>query len=589
MTDTPTGVVTSGLFARLPVGRSAAVRALMIVGALVTAACVIWIQQLRLSGDPGGLAPIFFVLFTFYDYGAAMLALGILLIALFVPHWAGLDRLLHWLGDHPVAIGCAVATLLSLGALVVYRNQPLSMDEYAATFQSQVFAAGHISGKFPLDLLNFLIPESFQNFFLNASKATGEVSSSYWPSFSLLLTPFTLLGIPWACNPVLTGLTVVVLNRLALRLFGGVQAAGMVTLLTLASPVIFADGISYYSMTAHMLANALFALLLMEPAARRLFLAGVVGSIAFTLHNPVPHLLFSLPWFVWLALQAKPVGKIAMLCAGYLPLCIVLGIGWFLHSSTLKLGGVAPTDAANGLDGLMSAFAWPTPRLWYARLVGLTKLFLWAAPCVLLLAFAGAARVRHDARFVTLTASALLTFTGYLFFVADQGHGWGFRYFHSAWLVLPLLATGFLFAPSNTPPPREALASEPPAAADADTRTYVIACAVLSLFAAVGLRAVQIREFIDGHVGQLPQYAGTEPRVIVVAGVGFYPYDLVQNDPFLRKDVVRMMDLGEEANAAAIQRHFPNYHLVYREDHGEVWSAATPLPSQRKLPGASSP
>jgi hypothetical protein len=249
------------MFAHLPVGRSTPVRALLIVGAVITAACVLWIQQLRLSGEMHGLATIFFVLFTYFDYGAAMLSLGILLVAMFVPRWDGFNRLLRWMGERPYVIGGAVAVLLSVGTLMVYHDQPLSMDEYAPVFQAKAFASGHLAGRFPVDLLNLLVPEGFQNYFLTTSKATGEVASKYWPSFALLLTPFTLLGIPWACNGVLSGITIVVLNKLAKRLFQSTEAAGLVTLLTIASPVFFADGITYYSMTAHMLANAIFALL----------------------------------------------------------------------------------------------------------------------------------------------------------------------------------------------------------------------------------------------------------------------------------------------------------------------------------------
>jgi len=463
----------------------------------------------------------------------------------------------------------------SLGTLFVYHDHPLSMDEYCAVFQAKVFAAGHISGRLPPDLLNFLIPEIFQNEFLFTSKVTGEVSSNYWPSFALLLAPFTALGIPWACNPVLSGLSVVVLNRLALRLFANVEAAGLVTLFTLASPVFFADGISYYAMTAHLLANALFVLLILDPVPRRLLLAGVVGSIALTLHNPVPHLLFSLPWFVWLATRERPVMKLATLWAGYLPLSILLGIGWFIHSRTLSHGGSLVTEGAGALSGIAFAFAWPTSHLFYARLMGMAKVLLWAAPCVVALAFAGGWRAARDARVQALIASAVLTFVGYLFVWPDQGHGWGFRYFHSAWLVLPLLAAAFLYAPTATPP--TAATSD-----GGDLRTFVVASAVLSLVAAVSLRAWQIDDFMTDQLRQLPNYRGSEPRVVVIPPNGFYTKDLVQNDPFLRDDLVRMVDLGDEAVAAAIQDHFPTYRLVYRDDWGQVWSAATPAP-----PGAT--
>jgi hypothetical protein len=330
-------------------------------------------------------------------------------------------------------------------------------------------------------------------------------------------------------------------------------------------------------MSAHLLANSLFALLLLKPTPRRLFVAGIVGSIALTLHNPVPHALFALPWFVWLALQEKPFVRLAALGAGYLPFSILIGIGWFVHSGQLASDGGAVTDGVGSLHGVASAFAWPTINLLYARLVGVAKLMLWAAPCLFVLACAGGWRARQDARFLVLAAGALLTFLGYLFVWVDQGHGWGFRYFHSAWLVLPLFATAFLFAPSAAQQAIPLFDESPPATAD--LRTFVVSCALLSLVACVGLRALQIDEFVTSHESQLPHYGGSEPRVIIVAGVGFYPYDLVQNDPFLRSDVVRMMDLGAEQNAAVIQRHFSSYRPVYRDRHGEVWSAAPLSPA----------
>ena len=100
---------------------------------------------------------------------------------------------------------------------------------------------------------------------------------------------------------MLSGLTVLVVHRLALKLFHSAESAGLAVLFTVASPVFFADGISYYLMTAHLLFNGVFALLLLEPAPRRLVLAGVVGSFALSLHNPVPHVLFAAPWIVSMA------------------------------------------------------------------------------------------------------------------------------------------------------------------------------------------------------------------------------------------------------------------------------------------------
>jgi hypothetical protein len=552
----------------LPVARSAFARTLLLLAAVISAICVFWIQKLRLTGDPHGLAPIFYVLFTFDDYYAAMLALGILLGAMFVPYRYSFGGLLRWLGMHPWQIAAAVAVVFSVGTLTVYRNHPLCMDEYAQFFQSQVFASGHLLGIFPVELLDSLVPPGFQGTFLTVSKATGAVASSYWPSFALLLSPFTFLGIPWACNPVISGLTIVVMQRVALRLFTEVETAGLVVLLTAASPVFFADGISYYSMSAHLLANAIFVLLLLEPTAKRLLTAGVVGSIALTLHNPVPHILFALPWFVWIATRDQPVRKLLWLCAGYLPLCLLLGLGWFLLLGHLHEAHGASGAVAGSLRALTVPFAFPTPAVLYARLVGITKLWLWAVPGLLLLAAYGGWKLRRDSRLITLVACAVLTLAGYLFVWADQGHGWGFRYFHSAWLVLPLLAAGTLMRNHAKP---ETTAAQP----SDEARTFVVACAILSLVGGVSLHAYQIRDFITNDLRQLPQYAGTEPRVVAVnAETGFYALDLVQNDPYLRRNEIRVVYEGAAQIANLMRTQFPTYRRVYVDDGGEVWSAA---------------
>src|SRR6185437_6431029 len=107
----------------------------------------------------------------------------------------------RWSGEHPGVIALASGILMAAGALGVYRNHPLSMDEYAAYFQSQAFASGHLMGHWPTPLLDWLLPKAFHDYFLDIGPISGGVVSSYWPSFSLLLTPFTAIGAPWACNP----------------------------------------------------------------------------------------------------------------------------------------------------------------------------------------------------------------------------------------------------------------------------------------------------------------------------------------------------------------------------------------------------
>jgi hypothetical protein len=438
-------------------------------------------------------------------------------------------------------------------------------------FQSKVFAGGHLNGQFPTPLLDWVLPHGFRTLFFNVSDQTGSIVTAYWPSFAILLAPFTLLGIPWACNPLISACTVIAVHRLTLRLFGSIESAGLAVLLTISSPVFFADGISYYSMQAHMLASTLYAILLLQPTARRLFLAGIVGSIALTLHNPVPHLLFAAPWVIHIARRAEGPGLLGWLILGYLPLCLLLGAGWFFFAAHLMHEGIASAADVGGptlVERITWPFALPSPSIVLGRVIGVAKVWLWAVPGLVLLAAVGAWKLRDDGRCRTLVASALVTLAGYLFVWSDQGHGWGFRFFHSAWLVLPVLAAGGVGQRKPIPDSDQGLEGS-------ELRAFIVTTAVLTLTAGVGLRAIQMREFIRADLQQLPAYAGTERRVIIIdSAAATYGGDLVQNDPWLRGSVIRMISHGQEADAAMMQENFPDMHRVYAGLFGTVWSAA---------------
>jgi hypothetical protein len=567
------------VLSRFPVVPSAGPRTLFLVGAIVTTAILLWTHEMGVSGNLHGLATIFFVLFADNDYPGTVCALLILVGALLGSRYLPARRLVHWAGDQPLVMAVISALLLALGTLVIYHNHPLSMDEYAASFQSRIFAAGQLHGRFPAALLDWLIPRGFQDYFLNVSRVTGSVAEAYWPGFALLLTPFMWAGVPWLCNPVISALTLLVIHRLALEMFDDREAAGFALLLTIASPVIFANGISYYSMPAHLLANSGFALLLVRPTVQRAVAAGVVGSLALALHNPVPHILFAVPWLVWVATRPGGVRLLAALIVGYLPLVALVGLGWFLFSGQLlREGLVSVTEAApsHSLQHMLEFLSLPDATVLLARLIGIAKTWVWAVPGVMVLAVAGAVRWRHEALCRLFTASALLTLFGYFLVPVDQGHGWGYRYFHSAWMALPLLATAALFRRARIP--REP-SSQAPLFEDGDTKSFVATCILLTLVFGVGFRAWQLQDFMARDVSQVPQYTGTESRVVILDGRhSFYGADLVQNDPWLRGNEIRMYSHGAAADEHMMAQYYPELHRVYADRHGTVWSRASPMP-----------
>ena len=129
------------------------------------------------------------------------------------------------------------------------------------------------------------------------------VASVYWPGWALILAPFAAAGVSWLANPLLGGLAVLLVHRLVLQLTASNSAAGLAALLTVASPAFTVNAFSLYSMNAHLVCNTAFTILLLRPTPLRALAAGLIGSLALVLHNPVPHLLFAVPWICWLAVR----------------------------------------------------------------------------------------------------------------------------------------------------------------------------------------------------------------------------------------------------------------------------------------------
>jgi hypothetical protein len=482
-------------------------------------------------------------------------------------------------GSRPWWLAAALFPLLCLGSLQVYHQQPISMDEYAAVFQAQAFAAGRLSGQLPSDLLDVLIAPRFHNVFLTLSRTTGEVSSTYWPGFSLLMAPFALLNAAWAVNPAIGALALPVVHRLTRAVTGSARAAAWSVMLTTASPVFIVDSISFYAMQAHLLLNAVFTLLLLHPTLVRAASAGVVGSLALTLHQPVPHLLFMVPFAVWLAWRPATRAALAALAVGYVPLGLVLGVGWHQHIFELLRSGASSEAAASPgraltdtiFDRIRGILALPTVNVAWARVAGLTKIWTWGAAGLLALAASGCAVARGNTAVRLMAAAALTTFVGYFFFPPDQGHGWGFRYFHSAWFVLPVLAAAGL-QPAG-------------AGTGGELRGMAAWLVVLSLVFANTLRLAEVECFTSAHLGQVPPLArpvaaGVREIVFVRAGSGYYVEDLVQNDPFLRAARITMWHPGAERVASLMTTHFPDYVKQSQGDWGESWIAPLSTPNR---------
>jgi hypothetical protein len=462
----------------------------------------------------------------------------------------------------------AIITFVALcaGQIFLARDHALAGDEHLILMQSKAFAAGRLAAQFPPELVSWVVPWVYLDRWLYASPASGVVVPAYWPGYALLLAPFNLLGISWACNPLLASGSALMIGRIAARLTGAPQAAGWATLFALASPGFTGMALSYFSMSAHLFLNLGYVCLLLERTPRRLFLAGLVGSLALILSNPVPHLLFALPWVVWIGLREgrRPLFTLA---AGYLPLAVA-ALGWWLFVRAVQ-GHVwfAPypgdPNPWHRLGNFMffwqvqfsRVFVDPDAATLAKRAAEQVKLWLWTVPGLPALALLGVALAWREVRLRLLGLSYVCTVIGFLGVWFDQGYGWGVRYLHPVLGSVAVLGAAAIVLHRNE-----------------DLRRYAASAALLSLVLATPFRAMQIHDFMADHLSRRPPFEkDVRQAVFVRLNYDYYTQDFVQNDPFLREPVIFMLSRGRANDEALLRRHFPGARFAREAQFGHVW------------------
>jgi hypothetical protein len=514
-------------------------RRINLAGLLLCGICLAYFYALdRYVFSSSHFSPIFKFLLTVYDVRCAWFALAICCLAALWTKPEPILRLVDFLGSHPHSVVLASVGAIAVGTLAVYHDYPLSMDEYAAVFQSKIFASGHLFAQLPRGMIDWLVVRGFNGSFLVVSPETGRAIEQYWPGFALLLAPFEFLQVPWLCNAFLAGLAIFLIYWITKEITGDRRAGGWAMLFTVASGAFVADAVSYYSMQAHLTANLLFVALLIKPTKGRALSAGLVGSFALILHNPVPHALFAIPWIVAMAMEHHQRRYLAPLVLGYLPGAAV-GLGWVMFRSDIA----SPVQGVSAVSGVVDGiFAWPSAAMLNMRAAALVKMWLWAVPCLFALALLGRIRQRSNRCARLLMQSAVLTFIAYLFVRFDQGHGWGYRYFHSAWGAIPVLAGCAMTGLSET---HRRLVS------------FAGALAVLNLVVVLPFQMHEIDEVISQHLAQLtpPKRPGNNVYFIHPRG-GFYVADMVQIDPLLRDRDLLLVSRGADLDTALIHQNW---------------------------------
>lgn len=449
----------------------------------------------------------------------------------------------------------AIAFMVLLAcAKFVYQAHPYSMDEYAPVLQAHAFAWGEMAVKYPQSIFNLIIPPVFHGWFFQVDPVRGEAVSAYWPGMALLFAPFTWLHLEAALNPALSGLALWLIGDLAVRMSGNDRARGWAMLVALASPQFTVNAFSFYAMPALLAFNLFYFWLLTHPGWRWSAAAGVVGSFALILHNPVPHALFALPCMVWLALDRARRPDLVALLLGYLPLGLLLGLGWPMLVASSGLGGGSEVAGSTGFvtqwtQKLGQVFSLPGKNVLLVRWYSLWKTWIWAAPGVIVLAVLAYTRTRGAS---VLWAAFLLTMGFYFFVPYDQGFGWGYRYIHAVWMVVPILAGVWI------------------ASSEKGKRTLGAAMVVAGLLASpVYMLTTQQR--ISSALEQRIEPPQPGYWVVFVAmNPGHPTAELVQNYPD-RPEVMYLFSQGEQADASLMHYLAPDAVRVTYDERGSLW------------------
>jgi hypothetical protein len=414
----------------------------------------------------------------------------------------------------PWSIALVTLVVTGLGSLFVMHSIGLSMDEFAADFQARIFSTGQLTATIP-ERWRAMAPWMTPTF-ITYKEDTFSWVASYLPVYSLMRVPFVLLHAEWLLNPLLAAVTVLLLDRVARRLWPGDDRRRLLAIAFLVTSSQFlVTSMTRYSMPAHLCLNLLWLLLYLRDDRTGYLLVPWVGVIAMGLHNPFPHALFVAPFLLRLVVRRR------WSWLGYMAAVYLAGATMWLQ--WLQFTGAGSTTGTSA-GGLLASFELPSRMILFTNGLNLSLVLTWQTP-VLALAFIFALFVSRrlpDAE-QDLAAGVLLTFAFYLLFPSTQGHGWGYRYIYGALGNLALVgATGTMLAVRATP--------------GRTMRTLVAASLLLSVAYQIPLRFQQSEAFVRPYARAM-HFLATRPAPLIGIDFrqGWYSWDLVRNDPLFRE------------------------------------------------------
>jgi hypothetical protein len=241
-----------------------------------------------------------------------------------------------------IVLAVALASLSAFASQDAFAGNPHLIDEVAQLFQGRIFASGRLAAPAPQP------PE----FFLIAQTLVTDAgwSSQYPPGQALLLSVGLLLRAEWLVNPILGGISTILVFAIARGLYGLRTALAAAFLWAASSWVLFMSATYMNHVGAAFLAVSAWALIWAPRETGRWHGLGAGLLLAATaVTRPLDGIAAGIPILAWLTMKRRWTIT-PWLAAGAAPVAMLWGyFNWRLYGSPTTLGYNALYGAELGL------------------------------------------------------------------------------------------------------------------------------------------------------------------------------------------------------------------------------------------------
>ncbi|MEO7932886.1 MAG: hypothetical protein ABIT76_06990 [Chthoniobacterales bacterium] len=558
-TDCRTLIVTSLPSNSNPTAGSRTLWLALLVTALISAACIHYVEGLKETAlcfpDPKSWFNSFLVVIASTEPAGLYVVLGFCVLTAFLT-WRRLHFLpLPWKSFSPrkiILVLAATSSVVSvLGTWLITHHHPLACDEFMPDFQARIFLSGKLQAEIPEDL-------RFVSRALTPLQAMRTSDDSHWnqgylPVYAAMRTPFLWLHLEMLVNPLFGVIAILAMAGVIRLLWPGkpwlaVAGTAMVAL----SPQILVNDMTVYAMPAHLALNTVWLWLYLQPGKRRFWLAPIVGVLAIGLHSPFVHALFVVPFLIRLLLDRR-WKAVCIYGIIYLGGCAGCWYWWHVF---------APDNAAPSTPLLV----WHLQRILATVPLNLLLLLSWnTLPCIILALVGLRFFPQLPVPVRDGVISCLLTFCFYALLPFNQSYGWGNRYCYGVLGCLILLAVAGLNEWTTRAPGRE-------------PGQFVLLGLAGTVLVLIPLRFSQVERFIRPFARAESSFNQMDADLVIFdSRVAWNSGDLLRNGPFLenRPLIANQRHLTPE-NIEALMKQFPRTHFVNREEMAGYGLFTTP-------------